>query len=216
MDKDKPKGLFGGLSGEEKKQLKETHAAALEQKVQMAAQTEALKTIAEAVKGGSQKIEITLNLKMLEEILGDVKDLKKGQEVVLRLLRGEGRIIIKLKGENLSVKGERVMVDFKKVGQFVDFELEILDAKGRKAAIDGDVVVANSDDTVGTVTYDQTARTGRLTCAGEGIGHVDFTCDARIGPDVKPLVGVLDYTGPDLTEASVFNVKVGEVQDPVV
>lgn len=108
------------------------------------------------------------------------------------------------------------MVDFTKVGQFVDFELEILDVKGRVAQIDGDVTVSNSNEVAGLVDYDQATRMGRLTCLDEGIGHVDFTADADLGTGVKPIAAVLDFTGPNLSEATVFNVKVGEIQEPVV
>lgn len=158
------------------------------------------------------KRKVSQLLKM--PVLRALQKIERRQEFLIRLIRSDKRLVVKIKGENITAKGESVMVDFTKVGQFVDIELEILDAKGRPAAIDGDITVSNSDPSVGEVTLDQTTRTGRLTCLGEGIGHIDFECDAKIGPDVKPLVGTLDYTGPNLTEAQVFNVKVGPIQEP--
>ena len=106
------------------------------------------------------------------------------------------------------------MVNFAKVGQFVTFALDILDKKGRPAQIDGEISVANSNEAAGAVEFDQTARTGKLTCLDEGIGQVAFTCDADLGAGVKALAATLDFTGPNLTEASVFNVVVGEIQEP--
>jgi len=110
--------------------------------------------------------------------------------------------------------GDNAMVNFTKVGQFVEFSITILDGKGRPAQIDGDISVTNSNEIAGGVFFDQVTRTGKLTCLDEGIGQVVFQCDADLGGGVKPLAGTLDFTGPNLTEASVFTVTVGEIQEP--
>ena len=108
------------------------------------------------------------------------------------------------------------MTEFKKVGQFVEFEVKVLDGKGRPAAIDGDLVVANSNEVAGGVEFDQTTRKGKLTCLDEGIGQVTFTGDADLSPDVTtPIIGVLDFVS-NLSGAVVVEVVAGAVQDPVV
>lgn len=81
--KSEPKGLFGGLSGDEKKMLREIRDAVQQHRTELATQTGLLKTIADAVQsgGGGQKLEITLNLK-------DVIDLVSGFDKKLDLLLG--------------------------------------------------------------------------------------------------------------------------------
>lgn len=106
------------------------------------------------------------------------------------------------------------MVEFKKAGQFVEFDVLILDGKGRPAAVEGDLVVANSNEVAGGVFFDQTTRHGKLTCLDDGIGQVTITGDANLDPNVTtPIVGILDFAS-NLTGAVLVQINAGPVQEP--
>lgn len=123
------------------------------------------------------------------------------------------RFVVKIDG--ITVKGERLMTEFKKVGQFVEFAVEILDGKGRPAQVEGDLVVVNTNEVAGLVEFDQTTRKGKLTCVDEGVGQVTITGDANLDPGVTPIMGILDYVS-NLSGAVVVKVTAGPVQDPPV
>jgi hypothetical protein len=128
----------------------------------------------------------------------------------------EFKFLFKITINGISIKGETLMLEFTKPEQFATFAVEILDTLGRPAQIDGEIVVANTNEAGASVEFDQTLRTGTITAlTGEGPGQVTFTCDADLGEGVKNIIGILDFV-TNYSGAVVIQVTPGLVQEPPI
>lgn len=144
-------------------------------------------------------------------------DLEPQSDFIVKIIhkkKPQARLFVVVTINNITVKGEKVMAAFTKLGQFVTFKLKIEDVKGRDAKIDGDITITNSNEIAGGVAFDQVTREGKLTCLDEGIGQIVFQADADLGSGVEPIVALLDFTGPDLSKATIVKVEVSEIQEP--
>ncbi len=87
------------------------------------------------------------------------------------------------------------MVDFTSE-QYLPVSFKIVDGRGRPVPVDGDPVVASSDETVATVS-DVTKGDGgiwsfNVNSVAVGTARVAVTADADISPTVSEIVGTLD------------------------
>lgn len=136
---------------------------------------------------------------------------------VIKITRPGYIIMLTVKIDNITVQGEQIMTEFTKVGQFVEFDVKVLDSRTppRPAQIEGDITVQNSNEVASSVFFDQTARHGKLTCTDEGTGQVTFTADANLDPNATtPIIAILSYVC-NLAGATVLVVEAGPVQEPV-
>lgn len=89
--------------------------------------------------------------------------------------------------------------------------LDIKDAHGNKALVDGIPVWASSDETVLKVTPAEDGMSAKIEpVAPGGPARVTVTADADRGAGVKPLVGVTEDITVTTGEASVMTITLGE------
>lgn len=75
---------------------------------------------------------------------------------------------------------------------------KIVDGRGRPASIDGDPVVASSDETVARVSAEGVTNDGagnyamNIESVAVGSARITVTADADVSPEVSDIVGVLD------------------------
>lgn len=150
---------------------------------------------------------IEQRLKKIEDLLKEIIDWVHGRRPML---------LISVTVDNITVTGEHIMTEFTKPGQSAPFSVKILDARKRPAQIDGAIEVVNSNEAAASVTFDQDARTGRITALEDDTvvaGQVTFTADAKIGEGIKHIIGVLDFV-VNYNEASIVEVTVGAIEEP--
>lgn len=77
--------------------------------------------------------------------------------------------------------------------QKVSYSVKVVDGRGRPAPIDGEPIVASSDETIVTVTPPVSDGAGGWTFDAvsvlAGNARITFSADAEIGPDVNSVVG---------------------------
>jgi hypothetical protein len=93
--------------------------------------------------------------------------------------------------------------------QAVALTIQPLDAKGNPAAIDGPAVWNSSDYTIVDVEATSDGLTAIATAKTVGHAQIQVVVDARMGPDVLPLTGILEIDTV-AAEAVTLNIAVGE------
>lgn len=87
------------------------------------------------------------------------------------------------------------MADFT-TEQTLPVSAKVVDGRGRPKAIDGEPVIASSDETVVTVSDVVNDGNGGITfnvnSVAAGSARVTVTADADISPEINEIVGVLD------------------------
>lgn len=78
------------------------------------------------------------------------------------------------------------------VTQKAQLALEPKDARGNPAPLDGVPVWTVANPAVATLTVSPDGLTAEVVAVGLGSTQVNVTADARIGPDVREISGVLD------------------------
>lgn len=93
----------------------------------------------------------------------------------------------------ITAEGEHVMYTLP-IDHRVSMQVTYVDAQGNPARVDGEVVWASSDDTIATVTTDQTdSSICTVTPAGQlGQVQVTATADADLGQGVRSIITTAD------------------------
>jgi len=86
--------------------------------------------------------------------------------------------------------------------------LDPRDAKGKKAVLDGVPVWTVADETIATLVVSSDGLTADVVAVDVGATQVNVTADARIGPEVKEIVGTLDVQVSG-GEAVSLNISAG-------
>lgn len=82
--------------------------------------------------------------------------------------------------------------------QTLPVTFKIVDGRGRPAQVDGDPVVASSDETVARVSADGVTKgddgsySMNIESVAVGSARISVTADADVGPDVSDIIGTLD------------------------
>jgi hypothetical protein len=106
------------------------------------------------------------------------------------------------------IQGELMAITLTTV-QAVALTIQPLDAKGNPAALDGPAVWTSSDSTIIDVVAAEDGLTAVATANTVGHAQIQVVADARMGPDVFELTGVLEIDVV-AAEAVTLNIAAGE------
>lgn len=108
--------------------------------------------------------------------------------------------------------------------QNLPVSFKIVDGRGRAAEIDGDPVVASSDETVARMSADGVKKNDdgsygfSVESVAPGTARLSVTADADRGEGVQEIVGVLEVevTQDERSNARVIELTAGEATDEPV
>jgi hypothetical protein len=108
------------------------------------------------------------------------------------------------------------MVDVTTDQNFPNAAVDIKNAKGESAKVDGAPVWASSDETVVTATASADGLSAVVNTVAPGLGRITVTADADLGAGVKTLTIVsedINVTLGTSQEASVLSFSLGAPAD---
>lgn len=96
--------------------------------------------------------------------------------------------------------------------QKVDLSIEVVNAKGNPASLDGTPVWENSAPEVAELTVAADGLSASLVAKTTGAGSLSVKGDAKLGEEVKEIMGSFDFEVV-AGEATIISIKASEPVD---
>lgn len=109
-------------------------------------------------------------------------------------------------------KRERIFNMLMNDSQKVDLSIEVVNAKGNPASLDGTPVWENSAPEVAELTVAADGLSASLVAKTTGAGSLSVKGDAKLGEEVKEIMGSFDFEVV-AGEATIISIKASEPVD---